>query len=134
MWQGPLPPPEALARYNEISPGLAEKIVDMAKQQQTHRFGLENRTVDSQHSQSTRGQYFALILGLAAIGAATYLGLTDHPVVAGIIAGPTIIGFAAMFIAGKIQERASREAKAPRAPQPARGAKAEGAKKSASTE
>jgi uncharacterized membrane protein len=112
MWEGPLPSPGALARYNEISPGLAEKIVNMAQDQQAHRFGLENRTVDSQLSQSKRGQYFALTLGLVAIGAATYLGLTDHAIVAGIIAGPTIIGFAAMFIVGKIQEGTSRKIKA----------------------
>ena len=113
MWEGPLPSPEALGRYNQVAPGLAEKIVTMAQDQQRHRFGLENRTVNGQLSQSARGQYFALFLGLVAIGASTYLGLTDHPVVASVIAGPTILGFAATFIAGKIQEGASRKAKAP---------------------
>jgi uncharacterized membrane protein len=111
VWEGPLPSPEHLARYNEVSPGLADKIVAMAHDQQVHRFGLENRTVDGQLSQSKRGQWFALLLGLTAIAAATYLGMTDHPVVAGIIAGPTIIGFAATFIVGKYQERTSRQNK-----------------------
>lgn len=31
MYSGPIPPPEALARYEEIQPGAADRIIKMAE-------------------------------------------------------------------------------------------------------
>ena len=33
MYSGPIPPPEALARYEEIQPGAADRILKMAEKQ-----------------------------------------------------------------------------------------------------
>ena len=35
-YQGPLPPPSMLREYEKVCPGLVEKVVDMAKEEQDH--------------------------------------------------------------------------------------------------
>lgn len=73
-FSGPLPPPAALEQYNEVLPGSAERILAMAENEQRHRHSYDNGLLGL----FTRGQWFAFILGLAAIGAGTYLLSIDR--------------------------------------------------------
>ena len=41
QWQGPLPPPESLERYNDILPNAAERIMAMAEKEMEHRHKKE---------------------------------------------------------------------------------------------
>jgi uncharacterized membrane protein len=68
-FSGPVPPPAVLGQYEEILPGSAERILSMAENEQSHRHYYDNGLLGL----FTRGQWFAFILGLAAIGAGTYL-------------------------------------------------------------
>src|SRR5437879_5157716 len=45
---GPLPPPEALASYNQIIPGLSDRIVKMAEAEGQHRRTLESQLLTAQ--------------------------------------------------------------------------------------
>ena|SRR5882672_5337928 len=60
-FSGPLPPPEALDRYNQILPGAAERIIVMAESQHAHRLGLEKHVIHSNVS----AQRLGTILGFA---------------------------------------------------------------------
>lgn len=40
---GPIPPPDLLAEYDQILPGLAERIVTMAEGEANHRRGIQRR-------------------------------------------------------------------------------------------
>jgi uncharacterized membrane protein len=44
-FSGPLPPPEALERYNQVLPGAAERIISMAESQHAHRQELEKKVI-----------------------------------------------------------------------------------------
>ncbi|MCL2291097.1 MAG: DUF2335 domain-containing protein [Bacteroidetes bacterium] len=55
-YSGPIPPPEALAKYNEVHPGLAERIITMAESEALHRRKTENRM--------TKSYMIATILGI----------------------------------------------------------------------
>jgi uncharacterized membrane protein len=109
-FSGPLPPPDALLRYDQILPGAANRIVTMAEKQQTHRQALEINTIGEQVRQSGRGQHYALISTPCFIGAALWLGLTSHEVAASVLGGATIIGTAAVFITGKITGKSQQTA------------------------
>ena len=93
-WGGPLPHPDALARFDQVQPGLAQIIVGEFQAQAAHRRDLEGRTVRSNIRQALLGQVLAFILlggliaggiflvhegrdaaGLAAIGGAVVSGL-----------------------------------------------------------
>lgn len=69
VWQGPLPPPEELVAFNQAVPGLAETIVEMAKQEAEHRRHLDDVRVaeaieirKGDHAARTRGQWLAFFV------------------------------------------------------------------------
>ena len=66
-FQGPLPPPELLERYNQIVPNGADRIVAMAESQMLHRQSLESAVVLGNIKAQSGGQTKAFILGLIAI-------------------------------------------------------------------
>ena len=45
IWNGPLPPPEDLARFNQVVPGAAQIILDMAIKEQDNRHKMEAATL-----------------------------------------------------------------------------------------
>lgn len=44
-FSGPLPPPDLLAEYHQVVPGLAERIVLMAEKEGDHRRELQSRAM-----------------------------------------------------------------------------------------
>lgn len=60
LFSGPLPPPDALQGYENISPGFANRILVMAEQQSVHRQELERSTIAKQMRQSGTGPMVGL--------------------------------------------------------------------------
>ena len=90
-WTGPLPSPRDFQRYEEILPGAANRILELAERQQAHNHRqeemvLENErivvetaraVVASNSNRSKWGLVFAFIVAMAGIGIGgwlTYLG------------------------------------------------------------
>jgi uncharacterized membrane protein len=46
-YQGPIPPPQLLKQYDEISPGFADRIIRMAESETAHRQQAENKALDA---------------------------------------------------------------------------------------
>lgn len=77
QWAGPLPPPEALARFNEIVPEGANRIMTMAENEQRHRMQYEAEGLKANVKEAKRGQVLGTVLSaLCIIGsvATVYLG------------------------------------------------------------
>jgi len=64
---GPLPPPEILQKYNQVEPGLAERIVSMVEKQSEHRRSLEKKVVFSGERRALLGQIMAFVIALVGI-------------------------------------------------------------------
>jgi uncharacterized membrane protein len=77
-FSGPLPPPEILGQYNEIVPGLADRIVKMAESQSSHRQKLESRVVWFDGIRTMFGLIFGLVVALAGIVGGAELILGGH--------------------------------------------------------
>ena len=45
-WQGPLPPPDALALYDQIVPGGADRLLTMAEKGHQHRMDQETAQIE----------------------------------------------------------------------------------------
>jgi uncharacterized membrane protein len=74
VWQeGPLPPAEEIAKYNQIIPNGADRIMAMAEKEQAHRQAIESMVVKSVSSQNERGQWFAFSVSISALIIAAYL-------------------------------------------------------------
>ena len=110
-YQGPLPPPEMLERYNQVLPNGAERVVAMAESQMRHRQGLESAVVNGNIKAQARAQIFAFALGVLAIGGGIGLiafGMSTQGLVSIIGA---LTAYAGVFIYGKREQRLEREQK-----------------------
>ncbi len=59
QWSGPLPPPAALERFNQILPNGAERIVAMAEKEQSHRIEYEKMVLQQQLKKYDSDKYSA---------------------------------------------------------------------------
>lgn len=86
-WSGPLPPPEALQRYDAIVPGAANRIFEMAERRHQHQIdqekaiielehyslGLADRAASSDAFLNKLGLVFAFIVALGGMGIGAWL-------------------------------------------------------------
>lgn len=98
---GPLPDPETLARYNELIPNGAERIMAQAEEQATHRMYLEKIAIPAQVGQSAKGQNYGFILSAMIIVASVFLAYTGHETTACVLGGTTIVSLAIIFVLNK---------------------------------
>ena len=75
-WQGPLPPPQQLAEYEKVHPGLAERIIQMAERQQNHRH-QKDMAPDKWRA---RGQWLGFAIVIVALGIVAYLVANGSPI------------------------------------------------------
>lgn len=107
---GPLPSPKDLAEYNQIVPGLANTLVGKFTQQTDHRIEIESIVVKGNDKRSTRGQWMAYSLAMAAIVGGIYLIANDKPTAGLVAIISAISGLVVVFVTGKVfQERERRE-------------------------
>jgi uncharacterized membrane protein len=88
---GPLPSPEILAGFEQVVPGLADRIATMAEKEQDHRHRIENHEIIGRYM----GQAGALVVLLALLSCIAFCAYVGHPLAAGIIAavGAIVIAF-----------------------------------------
>lgn len=60
-YSGPLPPPHMLERYEQVLPGAAERIFDMAESEQKHRHSWDTFSLSASANSEKRGQYLGTI-------------------------------------------------------------------------
>lgn len=118
--EGPLPTPEMLAQYEQVHPGLAERIIrtvelpmEMAKEQQEHRHALEQKVIGSDIRRSWAGLAAGFIVATVAIGGGVLLVLEDKPLagLASIITA--LVALVAVFVATDRRRAAERQDKDP---------------------
>ncbi len=108
LFAGPIPPPEILAKYDQLTPGLADRIVSMAERQSMHRQSLESANVaaeiahiERRDSEAKRGQIFAFIIAITAIILGAVVVALNHPVTGGLLSALGLGGIVTAFIMGR---------------------------------
>lgn len=100
-YQGPMPHPEHLERYEALRPGAAAMIFTEFQEQSRHRRDMERRIVIGNERRAVVGQIMAFILALVFLSAAVWLVLTGHET-AGIAIGTTVlVALVTVFITGR---------------------------------
>ncbi|MGK7344338.1 MAG: DUF2335 domain-containing protein [Candidatus Nitrospinota bacterium M3_3B_026] len=66
-FSGPLPHPEVLQNYENVLPGLAERIVAMAEAEQKSRHTEETEALRGQLKYASRGQWFGFGISMAGL-------------------------------------------------------------------
>ena len=119
IFEGPLPHPDQLRQYEQVLPGIAERIVKMAEEEQRVRLAVTQadseqkaaliRIAESESQALTKatakGQNIGLFVSVACIGCAmacAIMGMSRW-IVLGFLAVPT-----ASYIAAYIPQKAKR--------------------------
>lgn len=100
---GPLPPAAELARYEQIQPGFADRIIIMAEAEQRHRHDIDSAVVRRTFDEARRGQIFGLAIGLAAIVTGGVTSVLGAQIPGGIIGGTGVVGLVAVFVIGRFR-------------------------------
>jgi uncharacterized membrane protein len=74
-YSGPLPPPEALQKYDQVLPGTASRIIRMAESQHAHRQELEKTIVASNAFSQKVGLILGFVVAMTAIVGGIWLAL-----------------------------------------------------------
>lgn len=112
MHQGPLPPAHAMADYDRVLPGAAERIMQMAEREQSHRHSVQQEQLTqskflatSYMQQDTLGKKMGFSIAVLVLAIACLMALLGHEVLAGILAGLDLVGLSAVFVIGKVLSR-----------------------------
>jgi len=110
-FEGPLPHPEVLKKFEEVVPGSAAQIIEQANKQTDHRIDIEKQVIKSDIRKSYLGLVFGFILGLVGIGGGIYAMILGHDVFGPILSGGTLASLVYAFIYGtktRKEERSER--------------------------
>lgn len=83
-YSGPIPPPNMLAQFDEIEPGLANRIVLMTEENLAHIRELENFDLRESHKLNKRGQIFAFCLSIGSFMLSGYGLYLDKLIFSGL--------------------------------------------------
>lgn len=109
-FSGPLPPPGLLAKYNEVIPNGADRIMAMAEKQGIHRETLESQIVAGNIASQARGSHYAFIICLVTIvGGFLLIGMGK----AFLVLQPSLAA-SALWRAYSLSQRESKEKNASR--------------------
>lgn len=100
QYTGPIPPPEALEKYEKVLPGLADRIVKQAEAQTGHRIKQEDKVISSDILNSKLGLIFGFIIGMVGVVGGfvmVYLGKD----VGWLFSGGALVGLVGTFVYGR---------------------------------
>lgn len=103
QFRGPLPTPALLAQYEQVHPGLAERIVRMAESEQQHRHQLEQHDVEQPYLLARRGQWFAMTLAVLVLLLAAVMAIAGSPAAGTVVAALDITAVMVAFLYGRRQ-------------------------------
>ena len=113
LFQGPIPHPDLLKKYDEVVPGAAERILRLAEEEQQHRHQMDLNDADnnkkllqlsesdlsSAHEFRKRGQSFGFVICLICLFSALYATYVQMSwqIITGFLALPTASLIRAFF-------------------------------------
>lgn len=107
-YSGPYPEPSELAKYEEIQPGFADRLIAMAEKEQLERHRMQEQVIsvnskmhEREVSLQKRGQFFALLSVLSITLLCAYGFYLGHASESSKIAIGVIVAVAGLFITGQ---------------------------------
>lgn len=100
-----------LARYEDLIPGSAERIIGMAERQSAHRQELEKQVVGGGVSAEQRGQWMGFVVAMSALGGGFWLISQGQPAWGIALVVADLAAFAGVFVYGRRSQTQERERK-----------------------
>lgn len=99
---GPLPPAEDLAKYEDVLPGSADRIMTMGEKEQDHRHALDITSVQAEIRYSNKGMYIGALLLIILIITAGYGAYIENSLLTASCLGVGVLSVIAGFLKAKI--------------------------------
>ena len=99
---GPLPSPDILARYNQLIPGAAGRIIAMAETDAMHLQSMEEMRLSASFQERRLGQIFGFSIAVMGLSASVFLAVTGHEITASVLGGATLISLVSVFVIGRL--------------------------------
>jgi uncharacterized membrane protein len=112
MYVGPIPPASEMQKYEEICPGLSNRIMAMAESQSSHRQQIELIVIKTSSRNSTLGVVFAFIIAIAFLLVGGFCIYLDKTLIGSLFGGVGLSAVVGAFIYGTRSNRAERQEKA----------------------
>lgn len=116
-YSGPLPPPEWFRQYEEVLPGVGDRMMTVVESEVAdqhaeagHRREMERTLVGAGVTLAKRGQIGAWLLGFAFLVASVVLILSGHSVLGGVFGLADLVGIVASFVVALLRRRDERHA------------------------
>lgn len=100
-YQGPIPEASQLAKYEQILPGLADRIVKLTEEKSKHVNLMEKSWLKKSFFQKSLGQIFAFIIVITGMIFGAYVTLHGKLIGGLVIGGFPLVSIAALFITNK---------------------------------
>lgn len=98
-YEGPIPPPAWMREYEDVLPGLANRIFSEVETESAHRRDLEQQSLSLAARVVRRGQIGAWLIGVAILVVVTVLVIEGHSIVGAVLGVTEILGIVISFIA-----------------------------------
>lgn len=102
---GPLPASEELAKYEQIAPGAANRLIALVEHQSSHRISIETFVIKWQQIQSFVGQLLGFLVALAFLAGAVYTVVNGFAVAGTIIGSLDLLGLVTVFVLGRSAQK-----------------------------
>jgi uncharacterized membrane protein len=112
QFTGPLPHPDILQGYEDVLPGVAERIVAMAERQAKHRQDIEQTIVEGGSRRASTGMWLGFVITILFLLVSAGLILAGHTVEGTILGSVDLVALATVFVVGRAEQRQEREEKA----------------------
>lgn len=116
LFMGPIPPPNILNEYEQLLPGAANRILEMAENQVRHRHEIENKQIHIEMSQNQsnielakntmserkRGQLCAFIITMSSLMGGAILSYFGKPLAGSLFGGAGLASVLLVFYSNNI--------------------------------
>jgi len=114
-YSGPLPPPEWLRQYEEVLPGIADRMMTVVESTVSeqhlaaeHQRGMDRQVVNAGITIARRGQILASLMGLGFLVAAVVLTLAGQSILGGTLGLAIMAAIVTTFRMALQREREER--------------------------
>jgi|GEM_PF-571690 len=119
QFSGPIPHPSILKKYDDIIPGLANRIVSMAELDQHHIHKMECKSLDQPHQYAILTNINGAVVAIVGIASSAYVTVNGYPWAGAALFSATLAGIVIAFIKSRRGGDTKNEASTP-APKPRR--------------
>ena len=111
-YQGPLPHPDTLRQFNEVLPGLADRIIQQWELQSAHRRGIEQKAIQADITRAYLGLAAGYTVTIAFLIVAAFLVVYGYAWPGTVIGTVDLVALASIFVYSNEDRRKERARKA----------------------